>query len=160
VLFRSIAAEMRVEVEKYRPRLHQGVPLVPIRHAWAYILLAALLAPPVAAALLLNLPPILAARWAGRRFADAANTVALWRLLVGVPSLALWAGLLLIVALATGHGLLWLGYAAVSWLGLRTLYRLRKLLISLTNLFGPAGLRTRLLAWHSAIDGAMKAEGV
>jgi 1-acyl-sn-glycerol-3-phosphate acyltransferase len=156
----GIAAEMRVEVEKYRPRLHQGVPLVPIRHAWAYIVLAALLAPPVASALLLNLPPVLAAGWAGRRFADAANTIALWRLLVGVPSLALWAGLLLIAALATSHGLLWLGYAAVSWLGLRAIYRLRKLLISLANLFGPAGLRERLLAWHTVIDGAMKAEGV
>ncbi len=156
----GIAAEMRAEVAQSHPRLHQGVPLVPIRHAWAYVLLTALLTPPVAAAVLLNLPPILAARWAGRRFADAANTVALWRLLVGVPSLALWAGLLLIAALATGHGLLWLGYAAVSWLGLRALYRLRKLLISLANLFGPPSLRARLLAWHSAIDGAMKAEGV
>jgi 1-acyl-sn-glycerol-3-phosphate acyltransferase len=156
----TIAADMRAEVERSRPRLHQGVPLVPIRQAWAYAVLAALLAPPVAAALTLNLPPILAAHWAGRRFADAANTIALWRLLVGVPTLALWAGLLLIATLASGHGLLWPAYAAVSWLGLRSLYRLRKLTVSLANLTQGGGLRASLLDWHGAIDRAMKAEGV
>jgi 1-acyl-sn-glycerol-3-phosphate acyltransferase len=151
----GIAAEMRAEVERTRPRLHQGVPLVPIRHAWAYAVLVGLLAPPVAAALILNLPPVLAARWAGRRFADAANTIALWRILVGFPVLALWAGLLLIAALASGNGLLWLAYAGVSWLGLGSIYRLRKLGVSLANLAGPTGLRDKLLAWHVAIDRAM-----
>ncbi|TCJ14667.1 hypothetical protein EZJ19_09475 [Parasulfuritortus cantonensis] len=156
----AVAAEMRAEVEASRPRLHQGVPLMPIRHAWAYAVLAALLAAPVATALVLNLPAVLAARWAGRRFADAPNTVALWRLLVGVPGLALWAGLLLAAALASGHGLLWPAYAALSWLGLRSLYRLRKLAVSLANLARGGGLRARLLEWHTAIDRAMTGAGV
>ncbi|MGE5491077.1 MAG: 1-acyl-sn-glycerol-3-phosphate acyltransferase, partial [Actinomycetota bacterium] len=140
--------------------LHQGVPLVPIRHAWAYALYALILAPLVVAACLLNLPPLLVAREAGRRFADAPNTITLWRLLTGAPALALWAGGLLAWAAAAGNLPAWGTYAALSWLGLRSIYRLKKLAVSLGNLVRFPSLRPRLLALHQRLDAALRAKGV
>ncbi|HZX30207.1 MAG TPA: 1-acyl-sn-glycerol-3-phosphate acyltransferase [Rhodocyclaceae bacterium] len=139
---------------------HQGVPLVPIRHAWAYALYALVLAPFVGAACLLNLPPLLIAREAGRRFADAPNTITLWRLLTGAPALALWAGGLLAWATAADNLPAWGAYAAVSWLGLRSLYRFKKLAVSLGNLVCASSLRPRLLAMHQRLDAALRATGV
>lgn len=139
---------------------HQGVPLIPIRHAWAYALYALVLVPLVGAACLLNLPPILIAREAGRRFADAPNTITLWRLLTGAPALALWASGLLLWALIAGNLPAWGAYAIVSWLGLRSLYRFKKLAVSLGNLVRTSSLRPRLLAMHQRLDAAMRAKGV
>lgn len=140
--------------------LHQGVPLLPIRHAWAYTLYALLLAPLVAVAGLANLPPLLLAWAAGRRFADARNTIALWRLLVGFPAFLAWTAGILTLAAVTGQWPLGLAYAAVSWLGLRSLYRLKKLAVSLGNLLRAADLRPPLLALHRQIDAALRARGV
>ncbi len=56
-----------------------------------------------AAAGLLNLPPLLIAWSAGRRFADARNTIALWRLLAGFPAFLGWIAGLLALAIMTGH---------------------------------------------------------
>jgi len=139
--------------------LHQGVPLLPIRHAWAYGLYALLLAPLVGAACLANLPPLMLAWGAGKRFADARNTITLWRLLVGFPALLAWAGGLLATAVVTGHSVLGLTYAVVSWLGLRCVYRLKKLAVSLGNLFRAPDLRLPLLALHQQIDAALRAKG-
>jgi 1-acyl-sn-glycerol-3-phosphate acyltransferase len=138
---------------------HQDVPLVPLRHAWAYGAYALLLAPPVLAACLANLPPLLLARWAGRRFADARNTIALWRLLAGLPALLLWAGGLLAVALADGRPSWWLGYVLVSWLGLRSIYRVKKLAVSLGNLALARGLRQGLATFHGRLDQIFRAGG-
>lgn len=44
----------------------------------------------VGAALLLNLVPVAGAWLAGRRLADAPNTIALWRILVGAPLAGAW----------------------------------------------------------------------
>ncbi|MFY9821533.1 MAG: 1-acyl-sn-glycerol-3-phosphate acyltransferase [Thermoanaerobaculia bacterium] len=41
-------------------------------------------------AALANLPPLAVGWWAGRRFADARNTIALWRVLIGFPAFVLW----------------------------------------------------------------------
>lgn len=140
--------------------LHQGVPLLPIRHAWAYFLYAALLAPLVAVAGLANLPPLLLAWAAGRRFADARNTITLWRLLVGFPVFSLWIGAVLGLAALTDHWPLGLAYLAVSWLGLRSIYRLKKLAVSLGNLLRAPDLRPPLLALHGQIDTALRAKGI
>lgn len=136
---------------------HQEVPLVPLRHAGLYAAYAALLAPTVILACLLNLPPLLVARWAGRRFADARNTITLWRVLVGVPTLLLWALGLLMAAVAHGEPVAWLAYAAVSWLGLRSIYRLKKLAVSLANLLRAPDLRPLLTDYHRRLDAAFRA---
>lgn len=139
---------------------HQGVPLLPAGHAWADALLALLLAPLVAAAGLLNLPPLLIAWGAGRRFADARNTVALWRLLAGFPAFLAWAAGLSVLAVMTGRWPLGLAYVAISWLGLCCLHRAKRLAVSLGNLWRAPDLRPRLLALHRQIAAALTARGL
>jgi 1-acyl-sn-glycerol-3-phosphate acyltransferase len=138
-----------------RTLTHQGVPLIPISHVWAYFLYALLLTPLVAVMMLANLPPLLAGRYAGHRLADGPNTIALWRLLAGSSVLIIWSAGLLAAAAATGNLRLWLAYVLISWLGLRSVYRLKKLLVSLGNLLLAPGLRSELLAWHRKLDRAM-----
>lgn len=140
--------------------LHQGVPLLPIRRAWTYALYALLLVPLVLAAGLLNLPPLLIARAAGKRFADARNTIALWRLLVGFPAFLAWTAILLALTVDSGYWPLGLAYLALSWLGLRSVYRLKKLAVSLGNRWRAPDLRTALLALHRQIDAALTAKGI
>jgi 1-acyl-sn-glycerol-3-phosphate acyltransferase len=134
---------------------HQGVPLVPERYPWAQVLFTLLLAPPVIAMLLANMPPLLAGWLAGRRLADGTNTIALWRLLVGFSVLLLWSAGLLALAAACGGLPLWGAYLLVSCLGLRSVHRLKILLVSLGNLFRAPGLRPELLAWRHRLDRAM-----
>lgn len=139
---------------------HQGVPLLPARHAWADALHALLLMPLVAAAGLLNLPPLLIAWGAGRRFADARNTVALWRLLAGFPAFLAWAAGLSVLAAVTGRWPFGLAYVAISWLGLRSLHRAKRLAVSLGNLWRAPDLRPHLLALHRQIAAALTARGL
>lgn len=139
---------------------HQDVPLLPIRHAWAYALYALLLAPLVVAALLLNLLPLLAAWAAGKRFADARNTITLWRLLVGFPVFFGLTAASLIFAAVSGQLLIWTACACISWLGLRSIYRLKKLAVSLGNFVRAPALRAPLLALHEKINQALRARGL
>lgn len=94
-----------------------GVPRVS-RHGMLWNLLWLLLQLPVVTlAALLNVVPLVGAWLAGRRLADAPNTIALWRILVGAPLMLLW---LLVIALGTAlHSFWWLvGYACATGLGL------------------------------------------
>ena len=109
---------------------HQGVPLFPSRWPGFYALAAVLLGIPVVAGALLNLPPLLLAWFAGKRFADDTNVISLWRILVGIPSFLLWllAGLVLSGAL----GCVWmfppyLGLTAFTIFGW---YRFKKLAVA------------------------------
>jgi 1-acyl-sn-glycerol-3-phosphate acyltransferase len=67
-----------------------GAPLYPRRSLLTPALTVLLLGPIVGAAALLNAPIIVAAQIAAKRQADAANVVALWRLLAGTPAALLW----------------------------------------------------------------------
>ena len=136
---------------------YQGVPLLPARHAWADPAHALVLAPLAAAAGLPNLPPLLTAWGAGRRFADARNTLSLWRFLAGFPAFLAWTAGLLALAIMTGAWPLALIYVALSWLGLRSLRRLKKLAVSLGNLWRAPDLRPRLLALQRQIAAALSA---
>lgn len=127
---------------------HQGVPLVPIRGAWGYAVLWLLLAPVVAAFLLANAPPLLAGYVAGRVLPDDRNVIAFWRGVVGVPCAFAWL-------VCAGGLLVWLGGAALasaylllSVLGLRLVYRFRKLTVTLHNLIFAPGLRQPLVEFH------------
>jgi hypothetical protein len=158
--FTDAAVYLESEISRAQAWRHQGVPLMPIRHSWAYAVYALLLTPMVFTALIFNLPPLLAAWFAGRHLADGPNTVALWRLLAGFPVLLIWSMAILVVATSMGVPSYWLVYSILSWLGLRSVYRLRKLLVSLVNLVCVPGLRSRLLAWHGMIDRAMAEKGI
>ena len=137
--------------------LHQGVPLVPMDHAWAYPLIFVFLLPLVSLACLCNAPPLLCASWAGRRFSDARNTIALWRLLAGFPCLAIWATLLLAAALLANALPLWIAYLAISMLGLKSVRRVKKLAVSLHNWILAPGLRSALLNWRESLEACMRA---
>ncbi len=140
--------------------LHQGVPLVPMHHAWAYPLLFILLLPFVVLAGTLNALPLLAARWAGNRFSDARNTIALWRLLVGFPAQVIWAGLLLGLALWSHTLLLWLAYLVISIIGIKSVRRVKKLVIALHNWAFANSLREPLLVWRESLETCMRTRNV
>jgi 1-acyl-sn-glycerol-3-phosphate acyltransferase len=68
----------------------RGVPVFSTRSpAWSIAWLA-FQVPIVAVASIANAGPLAAAWIAGRRFADARNTITLWRLLIGAPVTVLW----------------------------------------------------------------------
>lgn len=160
----ALASKLEEEIRNAPngPRLwrHQGVPLMPMHHAWAYPLLFVLLLPFAVLACALNAPPLLAASWAGRRFSDGRNTIALWRLLVGFPALLLWAGLLLISALLAQALMLWFAYLGVSVLGLMSVRRVQKLAITLHNWAIAPRLRKLLLDWRESLEVGMRARNV
>lgn len=52
----------------------------------------------------LNLPPVLAARYAGARYPDGANVVLLWKVLVGMTVFLIYVPLLWGVSVVTGNG--------------------------------------------------------
>lgn len=130
---------------------HQGVPLFPIRTPWPCALLTILLAVPVMAGALINFPPLAIAWLVGRLCADDTNVIALWRILAGVPALALWAGAWIIATLARGEVWVLLAYIALSCIAVCGWYRLKKLAVATWNgLFHP-GLRAEALALHQLI---------
>ncbi|MDD5056743.1 MAG: 1-acyl-sn-glycerol-3-phosphate acyltransferase [Sideroxydans sp.] len=139
---------------------HQGVPLMPMNFAWAYPLLWLVLQPLVVFACVSNAPPLLCAWWAGKRFSDGRNTIALWRLLLGFPCLLLWAASLLVAALWLQLLPLWLAYVAVSVLGLKSVRRVEKLSITLHNWALAPALRQPLLRWRAELETLMRAKNV
>lgn len=72
----------------------------------------------VSLAWLANLLPLTGAWYAGRRLADARNTIALWRMLIGVPLTTLWWAAVIIVAVAARSPALLLTYLTITALGL------------------------------------------
>ena len=139
---------------------HQGVPLMPMGMVWAYPLLWAVLLPVLVLALVFNALPLWCARWAGKRFSDGSNTIALWRLLVGFPCLLLWAAALLIAAVWLHILPLWFGYVAISAAGLKSVRRVRKLTVSLHNWAVAPSLRKPLLRWRESLESCMRAKNV
>jgi 1-acyl-sn-glycerol-3-phosphate acyltransferase len=149
--------ETRLESLRAGNRLlfHQGVPLVPMSPIWIYGLVLLACAPLEAGALLLNLPPFLAAWYAGRKFPDDRNVISLWKILVGIPAFALWAAAVCLVLLLQGK-LLWLGlYVVVTWLGLQLYYRVKKLAVAVHNGIRCPRLKPRLLAFRQAVLDAL-----
>ena len=77
------------------------VPVVSQRGApWSALWLLIQL-PFVIAGFIVNLPVVLGAWAAGRRFADARNTITLWRILIGMPLALVWLVTIATVALVT-----------------------------------------------------------
>ena len=145
--------ELEAEMGKSpaRPLCHQGVPLFPVGPRIVYGLLFLVLAPVALTAFVLNLPPLLGAYWAGRKLSDDLNTISLWRLLVGAPLFILWAALVATATAVTGYWLAGCCYAAISYLGLRSYYRVRKLAVALSNSVRFSRLRKKALAAHRIV---------
>jgi 1-acyl-sn-glycerol-3-phosphate acyltransferase len=133
---------------------HQGVPLVPVAHAWAYLLLLPPLGILTIAAMLLNLPPIALAVLAARKFADARNVIVLWRLLVGIPALYLWVCTVALFAWLNEAPLVFVCYAALTVAGALLFYRTKKLAVSVFNLLRGRTIKGELLELHGLIHHA------
>jgi hypothetical protein len=131
--------------------MHQGVPLVPIRHTFAYLIVWLLMAPLMLLFAVGNLPVLLAGAWGSRVLPDDRNVVAFWRLAVALPATALWCPLMMV-----GLGYTWgpaaiLAYVTVSLAGVRMAYRFRKLSVAVFNSLFTKRLRQPLLALHDKL---------
>jgi 1-acyl-sn-glycerol-3-phosphate acyltransferase len=131
--------------------LHQGVPLFPVLPIPLMLVALAILGPLTAAGWLLNLPPLLAGAWAGRKFPDEANVVALWRILVGVPILFLWSTLLLATCAFTGHAFVAALYLVVTFAAIKLSRRTRNIAIEINNGLRHRGLHERALRFHQLV---------
>lgn len=130
---------------------HQGVPLFAMQQPWLYAICALLLAIPVLAGALLNFLPLGIARWAGQRFPDDTNIIALWQILAGVPLFILWLAVWLVVPLAIGHAWMTPIYLAMTWTALHGYYRLKKLTVAAWNSLFHSDLSSDARALHQAI---------
>ena len=130
---------------------HQGVPLFPLRWPWAYVFATLLVAPFVLTGFLINLPPVIIADWAGRRFSDDTNVIALWRILTGVPLLVLWAIAVCVLGLAAGPWWSPLLYLILTWLAVHGWYRLKKLAVVAWNGAFHPSFRPMALAVRHAV---------
>jgi 1-acyl-sn-glycerol-3-phosphate acyltransferase len=150
---RVAAAWEGLEPELSRRALlrHQGVPLFPMGAVRFYLVALLALAPVVLLAAAANLPPLLAGWWAGRRFPDGPNVIALWRILVGVPVFGLWFTGLVLSMGCLGQWRWLANYVAVTWLGLALYYRVKKLAVAVHNGLRHPGLRRRVLAFRELV---------
>ena len=137
---------------------HQGVPLFPLHMPWAYVFLTIVFAAPVVAGAIVNLPPIAFAWWAGRRFADDRNVIALWRILTGVPLFVLWTLLWFMAAALTGYWWLPIGHLVLSYLTVLGWYRLKKTAVVAWNGIFQRNLREEALAVRREILSFLDAE--
>jgi 1-acyl-sn-glycerol-3-phosphate acyltransferase len=124
---------------------YHGVPLLPVGWVTPARLLALVL--PVGAGLALNFPPWLGAWWAARKMPDDRNVISFWKILAGLPLLALWSALVTLGCIATGAWGALLGYLALSlaaWTGYDALKR--------------SAVETRNGLWHArALRGPTQA---
>jgi 1-acyl-sn-glycerol-3-phosphate acyltransferase len=139
---------------------HQGIPLMPVRFAWAYLFAWLVVFPLAGLACLFNAPPMFCAWWCGKRFSDGSNTIALWRLLTVFPCLLLWVVVLLGAALLFNALPLWFAYAVISLLGLKSVRRAQKLTIGLRNWALAPSLRGQLLCWRESLEVLMRGMNV
>lgn len=127
-----------------------GAPVFSKRGAlWSFAWLT-IQAPLTGAAALLNLPPLAAGWWAGRRLADARNTIALWRALIGLPAFGLWIVAVAGIALALGRPALLAGYVLLTAAGLVLYPELIERWARLRNRFRAQAFRPaweRVRAW-------------
>lgn len=153
----AVAAWKSLEQKARGRRLlrHQGVPLFPLSLPWGYAALALLLGGPVALGMLANLPPLAIAWWAGRRFPDDRNVIALWRILTGVPVFILWAVACCAGAIVWGPWWLPPAYLLITWIALHGWYRLKKLTVVAWNGLLHARLLPDALAVHRSVLAAL-----
>ena len=152
------SAGLENELRGRRLLRHQNVPLFPMGRVLLCVVALLAVAPVVLAAILLNLPPYLAGWLAGRKLPDDRNVISLWKILVGVPAFALWAGLVAGATVLSGHFLLLAAYALLTWLGVALYYRVKKLAVAVHNGLRYPALRGRMLAFRQTVLRALSSE--
>jgi 1-acyl-sn-glycerol-3-phosphate acyltransferase len=116
-----------------RQFFHQGVPLAPVGTVWPYYAALMVLLPLQILMGALNVAPYLAMEALVERLSDGPNVRSLWRALTGIMLLAIWGGLIVSPLLVFVDWRL----VPLYWLGcvlqVKTLYRTKKLLITVAN---------------------------
>jgi 1-acyl-sn-glycerol-3-phosphate acyltransferase len=127
------------QFQSSRLLLHQGVPLYPGKAWGIYAGALLVLGPLVLAGALVNFLPLVLGGLAAWKLADDKNVIALWRLMVGLPVFLIWA-VLVVLSLAVFTSVWWAaGYVLLTVVSLETIYRARKVAISVWNgLFHPS----------------------
>lgn len=143
--------EFETILSSRRPALHQGAPLFPDIPLPLALLFLILLGPIVLTGALANLPPLLAGWFAGKKFADGRNVIALWRILVGLPVFLLWFCLAALVLAIYAGGIAALAYAGLTFLALQLWTPARKLAVGVSNAIGHRALRAPLQALREAL---------
>ena len=145
--WKSLEPEMRSR----KLLFHQGVPLFPMSPLALYASALLVLGPLVLAAIAVNLPPVLAGWFAGKKFPDDSNVISLWKILVGVPLFVLWAAAVVFVLLLMGKPLWSAGYLLLTWTGLKLYYRVKKLAVAVHNGLLCPELKARTLAFRETL---------
>lgn len=143
--------ELQPQLVARRVLLHQGVPLFPVGQWLLYAALLLVLGPLVLAGAAVNLPPLLAAWLAARRQADDLNVIALWRILIGLPVFVIWFGVVSVSFALFAGWLWWVGYALLTLVALKSLYRVKKLAVAVWNGFAHRHLAGCALEFHRLI---------
>jgi 1-acyl-sn-glycerol-3-phosphate acyltransferase len=137
---------------------HQGIPLIPTRSVLLYVLLWLMLTPAVVIAALLNLPVVVAAYLAPRRLADGPNVISMWRALAGTGAACLWVPAVFGVCLAMFGLVPAAACVALSWTGLASFYRWKKLSIAIRNkLRVPVARSRQMFALHERVVARARA---
>jgi len=144
-------ARLESDLKGRRLLLHQGVPLVPMGSALIYTFALVVLGPVVAAAVILNAPPLLAGRLAGRKFPDDINVISLWKILVGIPCFFVWIVLVAAFCICSGKLFWLLVYATVTWAGLHLYYRGEKLFVAVHNGLRYSKLKQPMLRFRETV---------
>ncbi len=111
----------------------QNVPLYPGKAWIIYAVALLILGPLVLSGMIVNLPPLVLGSIAAWKLADDRNVIALWRLMVGMPIFLIWL-VLVVIGLAVFASPWWsLGYILLTIVSLETIYRTKKVFISVWN---------------------------
>lgn len=130
---------------------YQGVPLFPDGSVSRDILALLALAPAVLFAALFNCVPLLTGYWAGKAFPDDRNVISLWRILVGIPFFVINVLVLVVLAVMAHRLGLFCIYCLITFLGLKTYSRTKRLAVALVNNFCRPELKSQALVFRASI---------
>ena len=126
---------------------------------WTSLFAGVLLAPFVAAAAAINSLPLFAAYWAGKKFPDAPNVVALWRILVGAPLFFLWFVAVLAALVAVERGVWFLVFFMLTMIGWLAYQRGRQLFVAGWNGIRVPQLRNKYLEFQRLLVEVLRNHG-
>ena len=143
--------DLALRADGMRVWRHQDVPLFPLGSTAVPAAALVLFLPWIAVAALLNLPPLLAAGWAGRKFPDGPNVVALWRILVGVPLFLVWTLALVLASIVSGHAIAIVALVGIDGIALLLWRRTHRLAVAVHNAVFARELRPAAMAFRETI---------
>lgn len=112
---------------------HQNVPLYPGKAWIIYAIALLILGPLVLAGMVVNFPPLVLGWIAGWKLADDRNVIALWRLMVGLPIFLIWSVMVVVLLALVANGWWSAGYVLLTIVSLETIYRTKKVAVSVWN---------------------------